>query len=431
MARLWPCRGHVVVSGSSGNGNDMTKVGQLRGLYFPYARCLTPTFIKQSLLLFDQLVFADPLERAIRESFCYYNTRTGLSGHKAWDSIKDDYAFLEQKGLVQRLNPFPFIGQYDGLMAQAMLCDLQDEAFMRLSSDYASRDHWGILRGKIPPDSLLEDALEFSGTRFWRTPTAITSPREERSEFGSFHDFSSPFIMSVAHDYVPASCGYSINTNLALLLAEVEELTPITDDPAALQLLSLKYARAKKATEVAPAGPIIARRSPAFLQKYNVVGLNIVDAMLPDTALEKISFKSLVEFRDQESASLQHLRQLLDRLVTKVESELWSEEFENEMVRLIETEIIPEAEEARERIRSAYGKMFGGLIKRTAATMTPTLTMSFLAGLSAGQTLTMSCAAMSGALSIALPEIVDLWQEHKSQKKNSLSFLLQLARASK
>lgn len=75
--------------------------------------------------------------------------------------------------------------------------------------------------------------------------------------------------------------------------------------------------------------------------------------------------------------------------------------------------------------------MFGGLIKRTAATVTPTLTMSFLAGLSAGQTLTMSCAAMSGALSIALPEIVDLWQEHKSQKNNSLSFLLQLAQASK
>ena len=71
--------------------------------------------------------------------------------------------------------------------------------------------------------------------------------------------------------------------------------------------------------------------------------------------------------------------------------------------------------------------MFGGLIKRTASTLTPTLTVSFLVGLSAGQTLTMSCAAMSGALSIAVPEIVDMWQEHKSPKRNGLGFLLQLA----
>lgn len=147
--------------------------------------------------------------------------------------------------------------------------------------------------------------------------------------------------MSVAHDYIPVSCGYSVNTNLALLLAEIEGLTPLTDDPTALQLLNLKYARARKATKAVSAGPIIVRRSPAFLQKYNIVGLNVVHAMLPDAALKKISFKSLIEFRDQESASLQRLRQLLNGLVAKVEGEPWSQEFEREIIRLVETEIIP------------------------------------------------------------------------------------------
>jgi hypothetical protein len=402
---------------------------QLRGLYFPYSRCLTPTFIKQSLLLFDQLVFADPLERAVREA--YYDVESEHSRHRAWDSIEDDYAFLERQVMVQRLDPIPVIRQYDGLMAQAMLCDLQDPEFMRLSSDFASKDYWGILRGKIPAESLLENALGFSGTRFWQDPTVITSPRDDRYRFDDFQDFSSSFIMSVAHDYIPVSCGYSVNTNLALLLAQVEGLTPLTDDPAALRLLNLKYTRAKKATRAVPDRQIIARRSPAFLQKYNIIGLNVISVLLPDAALEKISFKSLVEFRNKESASLQRLHQLLNTLVVKVEGEAWSEEFEHEIIRLIESEIIPEGQEVRERIRSAYGKMFGGLVKRAASTMTPTLTMSFLAGLSAGQTLTMSCAAMSGALSIALPEIVDLWQEQKSQKSNGLGFLLQLADASK
>jgi hypothetical protein len=407
----------------------MAETEQLRGLYFPYSRCLDPVFLKQSLLLFDKLIFADPLERAVREAFGYYSPKTGLSGHRQWDSIKDDYAFLEENGIVVRLNPFPIIRQYDGLMAQAMLCDLQDPEFMKLSSDFASRDYWGILRGKVPQDSLLAEALSFAGTRFWRQPTQVTWPREDRYDryFGSGSDFSSPFIMSVAHDYIPASCGYSVNTNLALLLSQVENLTLLTDDPSALGLLNLKHKRASQEAGIRAGGPVIRRRSPEFLQRYNIIGLNLIDAILPDSALRKISIRSLIEFRSQESASLQRLHQLLNRLVARVEGEVWSEEFEQAIVRLIESEIVPEAQELRERVRSAYGKMFGGLIKRSTATLTPTLTVSFLAGLSAGQILTMSCAAASGALSIAVPEIVDLWQEQKSSKHNGLGFLLQLA----
>jgi hypothetical protein len=71
--------------------------------------------------------------------------------------------------------------------------------------------------------------------------------------------------------------------------------------------------------------------------------------------------------------------------------------------------------------------MLSGLIKKISSTLTPTLTVSFIAGLSMGQTLTMSCAAMSGALSIAVPEIVDLRQEQKSSKRNGLDFLLRLS----
>jgi hypothetical protein len=400
--------------------------GPLRALYFPYSYCLAPTFIKQSLLLFDQLVFTYPIERGIREAIGYHNVKTGLTGHIEWDSLKDDYSFLEGTGAALELNPLPPIRQYDGLMAQAMLCDLQDPGFMELCSQLGAKDYWGILRGKIPAESLLADALDFQGTRFWRYPRRISSERGERHAFGDLHDFSSPFIMSLAHDYIPVSCGYSVNINLALLLAQTEGLVLLSDDPIALRLLNLKYERAKTVSQVAPSGPIISARSPSFLQKYNIVGLNVVNALLPDAALEKISFKALIDFRSQESAPLERLRQLLNGLVVRVESEPWSEDFERDIVRLIESEIIPEAQEIRDNIRSAYSKMFGGLVKRSVSTVTPTLAMSFLAGLSAGQILTMSCAAVSGALTVALPEIVDLWQEQKSQKLNGLSFLLRL-----
>jgi hypothetical protein len=39
----------------------------------------------------------------------------------------------------------------------------------------------------------------------------------------------------------------------------------------------------------------------------------------------------------------------------------------------------------------------------------------------------LSCAAIAGALSIALPEIVDLWHEERKNRRNGLSFLLRLS----
>lgn len=401
----------------------------IQALYFPYARSLNPEFLKQCLLFLDQLVFADPLERAVRESFCYYNMKTGLSGHHKWDSIKDDYALLEEEGFVRRLNPFPAVRDYDGLMAQAMLCDLQDEGFMRLASAFASEDYWGILRDKVPPGSLLADAIVFHGTRFWRTPTGISSPRQKGHDYGGFQDFSSPFLMSVAHDYIPVSCGYSVNTNLALLLGQLEGIVPVTDDPRATQLLNLKYARAKAATKDARSQQptsVVASRTPEYYCKYNVVGMNLVDALLPAAELKSRSFKDIVRFRKSEQESFARFQAYLRELVAIVDSEPWSPKLESELVKLVDSKVVPEALKVRDQMTEAWEKMFGGVLKKAVAAITPTLVASFFAGLSPGQVLTLSCAAVGGALSIALPEITDLWQQQRTARRNGLSFLVRL-----
>ena len=124
-------------------GIQMSNDAPLRGLYFPYARCLSPTFVKQSLLLFDELAFVDPVERIVREVYFYQEQKRIHPGRPRWDTAEEDYRYLEEEGIIRQLNPFPLIRQYDGLMAQAMLCDLQDPAFMELASNFASRDYWG------------------------------------------------------------------------------------------------------------------------------------------------------------------------------------------------------------------------------------------------------------------------------------------------
>jgi hypothetical protein len=399
---------------------------QLKGLYYPYARSLDPTFIKQNLLLFDQIVFVDPLERAIMDRIGWVD-QAGMSGHKQWDSIKDDYAFLQENGHVEIIWPFPIVRNYDGLMAQSMLCDLQDHQFMDLCARLSSKDYWGILREKFPPESLLAEALPFHGTRFWEQPFSIMFPRDDEREHHPYHDFSSPFIMSVAHDYIPVSCGYSVNTNLSLLLSEVNSYSLVTDDPLALQLLYIKYKRAiKEHSKPATIRNIIAKRTPGFFQKYSMLGLNVCEAIIPNTELEKRSFEEIVLFKESEGDSFERFKEKLFELVSYIESEPWSEEYYKDIIKILDTKVIPEARKIKDEMHVAYEKMFGSIITKSTATLTPTVAASLLSGLSSGQIITLSCAAVAGALTIALPEIVNLWQESNRRQRNAYSFLLSL-----
>lgn len=402
---------------------------KIRALYFPYARSLDPIFLKHALLIFDQLLFTDPLERAIREAFANYSVKTGLSGHEKWNSIKDDYAYLEDEGYFERINPFPVVRDYDGLMAQAMISDLHDENFIQLASEFASQDYWGILREKVPPDSLMANAVSFYGTRFWRNPRTITFPRQSDKDYGGFHDFSSPFLMSVAHDYVPVSCGYSINTNLALLLGELQDLVLVTDNSSALRFLNLKYTRAnknKKAT--AQTSSIIVKRSPEYFQKYSMLGINIADALVPTDQIAQRSFKDLVRFKKNEADAFERFKGFLFELVSQVESEPWNEDLEKEIIKLIDGKVLPESQKMRDQLKTAYEKMFGSLVQKTTIALTPTLAASFLAGLSSGQILTLSTVAITSALTIALPEILELWKDKKENKRNGVNFLVRFAK---
>ena len=150
--------------------------------------------------------------------------------------------------------------------------------------------------------------------------------------------------------------------------------------------------------------------------------------------MEKRSFKEIIKFKESERNSFERFQSYIFELTSQLNAEPWSEKLENEIIKLIDIKIIPESQKVRDNLHSAYEKMFGGIAKqavesiakKSVATVTPTLTAAFLAGLSPGQILTLSCAAVAGALTISLPEIIDLWQEKQATKRNGLSFLLEL-----
>lgn len=404
-----------------------------RAFYYPYARTFNRSFLKQAILIFDELWFADPMERVVRETIMYKDSQN-QSQHKPWDSIKDDYMFLEERGCLRTFNPCTIVREYDGLMAQAMLCDLKDKEFMKLASEASNRDYWGIYHRKIP--ELFAKGVHL---RWWERPTSIKSPVPEEGKlpvefqwpeyYGTYFDNSSPFIMSVEHCYMPVRFGYSVNINLSLLVSETTNLVLLTDDIIALRLLNMKYHRAKQLNKNTEGiSSIFATRVPEYFQKFGLLGLNVCEGLIPSEELDKRSFEEIVSFKEAQSASFKRFQTYLLELTSQLSSEPWSQSLEQEIMKLIDAKVLPEITRIRNETRSAFEKMFGEIAKKSAATITPTLIASVLTGLSYGQILTLNCAAVAGSLSIALPELLELWKDKQNLRRNGLSFLLQLQR---
>jgi hypothetical protein len=203
----------------------------------------------------------------------------------------------------------------------------------------------------------------------------------------------------------------------------------MTDDVVALRLMNQKYTRATKFNNLPTGhGSILTHRSPEYFQKLGLIGINVVNSIIPSDALEKRSFPEIIKFRIDESRAFERLHGAVRRLTSTIQASVWSPEFEQEMTKMIDKDILPEIQAAQDKILASYEKMFGGLLKKAVGSITPTFAVSFWAGLSTGQILSLSCAAAAGALTIALPEIVDMWQARREASRNSLSFLVRFAR---
>ena len=140
---------------------------EIEALYYPYARSFNRAMLKQAILIFDRIWFSDPVDRFFRELFLNPYKKKG-SSLEQWNSIENDYEFLVKKKLVKIFNPKQIIKNYSGLIAQSVICDLKDDDFVQHVSSLAEKDHWAILREKIPAGDFLKQVSSFKGTRFWR-----------------------------------------------------------------------------------------------------------------------------------------------------------------------------------------------------------------------------------------------------------------------
>src|SRR3954462_12229067 len=76
-------------------------------LYFPFSRCLNQTMLKRAVLLYDHLLFVDPVATAARNEL--YVREAEASGvdpevTAQWHSVHENYELLFQHGIARTVD---------------------------------------------------------------------------------------------------------------------------------------------------------------------------------------------------------------------------------------------------------------------------------------------------------------------------------------
>ena len=156
-------------------------------LYFPFSRCLDDVALKQAVLLYDELLFVDPVEPEERAELY----RSGPSARYADDSdqnvalkwlvAEQNYKLLSAEGLVRTVNPDRVLDPWRSvdLLAEGLEIDLTHNRGREL---FRGQKLWSVLERRLPhgADHPLAQWLKAaSSTRTALTGTAAV----RRSEF--------------------------------------------------------------------------------------------------------------------------------------------------------------------------------------------------------------------------------------------------------
>jgi hypothetical protein len=198
----------------------------------------------------------------------------------------------------------------------------------------------------------------------------------------------------------------SIQVTNALLVAESTQLSPVSDDPYFCHLIALRTSDVNYVSQSASAASLL--------------GLAITKAVIPDEALANLNMKDLFEFRASAKDAYAAWSLEVERLGQKLH-DIPAEKFNEELARLIVTDVRPRMLEFRSEMAFTRDKLFGDLVKAVAKWEVPTISLAYLTSLS----LPTAIAAFAGALVPAVPAVVDYYVQRRNQmRRNSMAYLV-------
>lgn len=136
-------------------------MGDLTGLYYPYARCLDEETLKRAILIYDKIIFIDPMSEKVKQGrYSVENHQQYLPDQAAkklteeWEYIKSHYDTLTKENIISFYDPNKLLNNptIDHLITRHLQDDMGDQGVFRLFENSKAKT-WSILRSRIPKRS--------------------------------------------------------------------------------------------------------------------------------------------------------------------------------------------------------------------------------------------------------------------------------------
>jgi len=379
----------------------------LSALYYPETICLDVNHLKYLLFIYDKIFFLpvdyqylNPgceslskrfsiidgiLTGAFRTKQDAHYTTMYSSDSEIWDDhmrrLMDLYDELEEKGITVPLQD-PEFNYYKAYpLKTAVDADVQSPNFLSICSRYKNKEV------HIPE---IENAKFKGGGGGMRA-------LEYKGDIG-----------------IPSLCSGRINTTL--YFAGKDNLYPVCGYEMYINLLKEKL---KRAVTNAPTYSLPKNK----VHKFSLMSWEIVTEVVPPHIVGSKSSRDIIRYKDECTELKERFWSYLWKLEAMTTAEPWTNEFARELNKLVQTEVIPEAQKLCDKKAEIWEKLFSQSVKAVPAKAAlSSLGVYFVNGFSSWEILSLSTAA--GIVGAALSPLMDAWEEKQKLNRNALFFLI-------
>lgn len=385
----------------------------LSGLYYPFSRCISPASLKQMLLVFEELVFLDPVDDESWRAKLFRDLE--VAEDKRFTHYRGVYnaiPTLFDEGVLRRLSPSGCSQTHAPSTSAAAISDLLDETWLCLASHPE--------RYRMPYRTLAHDASPTWQIFSSKLPIAFVTALME-------NDNLRPHLVEAGDEYsswtLSYAAGSSAAINVHLAAAEEHGLAPVTDSEMHHKLLLAKLVRKQVAEKSAlPIDDDVA------LQLAQKVATSLVSDVLPQRALGEVSFEDILRFREETQTCRWQLIDEIGNRFKLIKRVLTAEELA-QATREVESVLIKELRSYQAEFGATRDRLWPSLVSSANTTLATgsmaAVAMSYIGG--PGHAITASIAAAS--LNV-LKVVLDLRAERKKVERSTspaVSYLSKIA----
>ena len=270
-------------------------------LYFPFSRCLDELTLKRAVLLYDRLLFVDPVTPEARDALYLREQHADPTITDRWRRAQQHYERLDHEGIAKTVTA-DVINDADGIDAlvdDGLVVDIEINKSPGML--FNGRHRWKMLASRVP------ESMYHGRHR----------PKPAQA-------FAGEAIVEVSY-----AAGSSLSLTHAIAIAHELGATPLTDSKAHHDLLlyRMKTAAAAGADQqlpgmhAPPPGP-----SDAYLRRQ--IELRVIDELIPDGQLRRMDLGELIDYRHRHASARQELSRWIDTLATAAHQKPWDSALE-------------------------------------------------------------------------------------------------------